>query len=854
MKKYDPGTIEKKWQKYWEQKKMHATKDKVKGKENSYLLFEFPYPSGNLHMGHWYAFSVPDILSRYLKMKGYNVMYPVGFDAFGLPAENAAIERNLQPADWTDQNIAYMSQQLKSMGATLDWSREVRTTDPEYYKWTQWIFLQFYKKGLAYRAETLVNWCPKDKTVLANEQVVDGKCERCGTLVVQKEIAQWMYKITDYADKLLEGLKKVDWPETTKTAQENWIGRSEGTEIEFLIPNSKETVKVFTTRIDTLFGATYLVLAPEHPMVMKLTTDENLDKVNKYLEEARKKSEMDRLHLEKEKTGVFTGSYVVNPINNEKIPVWVADYVIGWYGSGAVMAVPAHDQRDYEFAKKYNLPKKAVVHNYIDVWDKETQRSGLKYGSARTRHIFKKENTVNIDEKLLLALEEQANEDLENGKIFDRDGLLFRSDEFSSMWSEDAREKIVEKLAAKKLARRKINYRLHDWVISRQRYWGVPIPMVRCEKCGYRPVSDEELPVKLPKLEDYKPTSDGRSPLAKAKEWVKTKCPNCGRDAERETDTMDTFVDSSWHFLRYADPKNKKVFADKAKMNLWLPVDLYIGGAEHNTMHLLYSRFFTKALYDLGLVDFDEPFTQRVNHGVILGADSQKMSKSRGNVVDPDELVKKYGADTVRMYLAFMGPYDQGGPWNPGGINGVYRFLSRTWVMAQALGGKKQPAGTEAKKLKTVLNKTIKKIGGDVSDLKFNTGVSELMKLLNEFEISVNSGYRLQTTDYELFLKLLSPFAPHLAEDIWQNVLGHKKSIHLEKWPDYDEKLIAEELVSVVVQVGGKARSVISLPADSGEEEVKKLALADEKIKKHLAGRESRKTFFVKNRLINFVV
>ncbi len=804
MTKYNPSKIEKKWQKYWEARKTYVTKDMVKGKENFYLLFEFPYPSGNLHIGHWYAFSVPDILSRYLRMSGKNVMYPIGFDAFGLPAENAAIERNLQPEDWTDQNIAYMTKQLKSMGATLDWSREVRTTDPEYYKWTQWIFLQFYKKGLAYRAQTSVNWCPKDKTVLANEQVVDGRCERCKTLVVQKEIAQWMFKITDYADRLLEGLKKVDWPETIKTAQENWIGRSEGAEIEFLIPNSKETIKVFTTRVDTLFGATYLVLAPEHPMVLKLTTDERLDKVNRYLEEAKKKSELDRLHLEKEKTGVFTGSYVVNSINNEKIPVWVADYVIGWYGSGAVMAVPAHDDRDFEFAKKYDLPIRVVIRPEGE-WD------------------FDK-------------------------NAFVEDGVLVDSEDFTGFKSADAREEITEKLSVKKLARRKINYRLHDWVISRQRYWGVPIPMIHCEKCGYRPVADEELPVRLPKLEDYKPTSDGRSPLAKAKEWAKTKCPDCGRDAERETDTMDTFVDSSWYFLRYTDPKNKKAFADKAKMQQWLPVDLYIGGAEHNTMHLLYSRFFTKALFDLGLIDFDEPFTVRINHGVILEA-GQKMSKSRGNVIDPDELVKKYGADAVRMHLAFMGPYDQGGPWNPGGINGVYRFLNRAWVMAQTICRKKRPAGTGAKELKTVLNKTIKKVGGDISDLKFNTAVSELMKLLNELE---EKG--ADRKSFEQFLKLLSPFAPHLAEDIWQNVLGHKKSIHLEKWPDYDKKLIAEELVSIVVQVGGRARSVISLPADSGEEEVKKLALTDEKTKKHLASREIRKTIFVKNRLINFVV
>ncbi len=666
----------------------------------------------------------------------------------------------------------------------------------------------------------------------------------------------------------------MNWPETTKTAQENWIGRSEGTEIEFLIlpilseskiqgqnrgssisgqirnleeigTNSKETIKVFTTRADTLFGATYLVLAPEHPMVMRLTTYENLDRVNKYLEEARKKSEMDRLHLEKEKTGVFTGSYVVNPINNEKIPVWVADYVIGWYGSGAVMAVPAHDERDYLFAEKYGLKKVRVIDPSSPEEAYENKIGTFSYAMAEGQSFAEHEK----------KLHQQALELIRGGSIgYSGDGILINSEDFTGFKSADAREEITEKLAVKKLARRKINYRLHDWVISRQRYWGVPIPMVHCAKCGYWPVSDEELPVKLPKLGDYKPTSDGRSPLARAKEWVKTKCPNCGHDAERETDTMDTFVDSSWYFLRYTDPKNKNIFADKAKMKPWLPVDLYIGGAEHNTMHLLYSRFFTKALFDLGLVDFDEPFTARITHGVILGADSQKMSKSRGNVVDPDDLIKKYGADTVRMYLAFMGPYEQGGPWNPGGINGVYRFLNRTWTMAQTLGGKKQPAGTGVKELRTFLNRTIKKIGGDISDLKFNTAVSELMKLLNEFEDSINSGYQLQTTNYELFLKLLSPFAPHLAEEIWQGILGHKKSIYLERWPDYDEKLIAEELVSIIVQVGGKARGVILLPADSGEEEVKKLAFADEKIKKYLVGQEIKRTIFIKNRLINFVI
>ncbi|MBI2677028.1 MAG: leucine--tRNA ligase [Candidatus Yanofskybacteria bacterium] len=806
MAKYNPSKIEKKWQKSW--MKSFNTKDAVKGKENFMLLTEFPYPSGNLHIGHWYAFAVPDILSRYLRMKGKNVMYPIGFDAFGLPAENAAIKNKVNPRKWTEQNIAYMTKQLQSMGATFDWSRKVSTIDQEYYKWTQWFFIQLFKKGLAYRAKTLVNWCPKDKTVLANEQVVDGKCDRCGTEVVQKELAQWMLKITDYADKLIDDLEKLDWPEVTKTAQKNWVGRSRGVEINFLIPNSKETIKVFTTRADTLFGATYLVLAPEHPLVTRLTNDDNLDKVNRYIQEATKKTELERTYLEKEKTGVFTGAYVVNPVNKEKIPVWVADYVVGHYGTGAVMAVPAHDQRDFEFAKKYNLPVKMVVcPNY----------------PAPTCPVLE--------------------------KAFTDDAHLVDSSEFTGMTSEEGRNKILEKLRKEKLAESKVNYKLHDWVISRQRYWGAPIPMIHCGKCalrgasgqGYQPVSEKELPVKLPDLEDFKPSADGRSPLSKDGAWIRTKCPKCGKDAERETDTMDTFVDSSWYFLRYADPKNKKSFADAKKIKQWLPVKTYIGGAEHNTMHLLYSRFFTKALFDLGLVDFDEPFLTRRNHGVILGPDSQKMSKSRGNVVDPDDLVKKYGADAIRMYLAFMGPYEQGGPWSPGSINGVYRFLNRVWNLFE------KPKKSKEKEMGYKLHSAIKKTGEDIENLNFNTGVSELMKLLNVME--KQGSFR---KDNVTFLKLLAPFAPHLAEEIWREVLKNKKSIHLEKWPDYDEKYLRDENFDLIVQVDGKFRDVVSAPMDISEEEAKKLALVSEKVKKQIGG-GVRKTVFVKNRLINLI-
>lgn len=825
MAKYDPSKIEKHWQRYWEVKKFYVAPDKVRNKDNFYFLVELPYTSGNLHIGHWYTFSVSDIAARYWRMNGKNVMYPIGFDAFGLPAENAAIKNNLQPEDWTRKNIAYMTKQLKSMGTVFDWSRVVSTIDSDYYKWTQWIFLQFYKKGLVYRAKTLVNWCPKDKTVLANEQVVDGCCDRCGTQVIQKEMAQWMYKITDYADKLVDDLEKVDWPEVTKTAQCNWIGRSRGAEIHFLLPNSTETIKVFTTRADTLYGATYLVLAPEHPLVTELTKDQQLDLVGKYLEKAKKKSELERtigkdptlaeskvgiptVERVGEKTGVFTGAYAVNPINNEKIPIWVADYVIGWYGTGAVMAVPAHDERDFEFAKKFKLPVRVAVKSKKE-WD------------------FSKQAFVD-------------------------DGTLVDSGEFTSYTSANAREEIVEKLAQKKLAHRKINYKLHDWVLSRQRYWGTPIPIINCPKCGYKPVPEKDLPVKLPKLEDYKPNADGRSPLAKAKEWLKVKCPNCGGEAERETDTMDTFVDSSWYFLRYTDPKNKKVFADPTKMKSWLPVDLYIGGAEHNTMHLLYSRFFTKALYDLGFLDFDEAFTVRRNRGDILGPDGYKMSKSRGNVVDPDDLVAKYGADTVRMYLAFMGPYEQGGPWNPGGIVGVYRFLNRVWALYQKLNIKNQNDKLKIKgsgNINQVLHRTVKKVGEDIENLRFNTGVSEMMKLLNELE-----NYKLPASVQKIFLQLLAPFAPHLAEEIWMRVLKNKQSVHLETWPKYDVKLIVEKTTKLVAQVNGKTRDVIEVPVGLDETKVSEFALASEKIKKHLIGKEVKKFIYVKNRLINIVI
>jgi len=805
MKKYNPDKIEKKWQKYWEKEKMHEAVD---GAGNYLLLVEFPYPSGNLHIGHWYAFALPDILARYQRMNGKNVMYPIGFDAFGLPAENAAISRGINPRDWTEENIKHMTQQLKSMGATFDWTREVQTIDPEYYKWTQWIFLKFYEKGLAYRAETPVNWCSKDKTVLANEQVINGKCDRCGTDVEQRKLSQWMFKITTFADDLVDGLDRVEWPETTRLAQRNWIGRSEGSLIKFKIKDFNKNIEVFTTRADTLFGATYVVLAPENKLVQDLKPYiTNWDEVEKYATEAKRKTELERMTNVKSKTGAqLKGVTVINPINNEEIPVWIADYVLAHYGTGAVMAVPAHDQRDYDFARKQNLEIRTVISGG------ETDK-----------------------------------------KAFEEDGKLINSQKFDGLTSKEGRKKIIEELKSKGLGDFVKQYRLHDWILSRQRYWGVPIPMIKCAGCGYMPVPEKDLPIKLPKLDDFKPTDDGKSPLAKSEKWLKTKCPKCGGGAERETDTMDTFVDSSWYFMRYTDPNNNDEFASQKNMDAWLPVPLYIGGAEHNTMHLLYSRFFTKALHSLGYTKFDEPFSGRVNHGIILGPDGQKMSKSRGNVVDPDVEVKNYGADTVRMYLSFMGPYEQGGPWDPKGINGVSRFLNRIWNFVSRYEDKKLKI-CEKPEIDVEITRAIKNVGDDIKDLKFNTGVSGLMKMLNSLEEITGEEYKLNREQYELILKVVAPYAPHIAEELWQEVLGNKKSIHLESWPKYDPALLKEEITNLVIQVNGRVRDAILMKAGLLEEEVRKIVLDSEKIQKFIGSQPIKKFIYIPGRIVNIVI
>lgn len=810
MAKYNPAKIEKKWQKYWEDEKLHEVSDDTPNKKNFMLLAEFPYPSGDLHVGHWYTFALADIYGRYLKMHNYNVMYPIGFDAFGLPAENAAIQRGIHPKDWTKKNISNMTKQLKAMGARFDWSRTVSTIDPEYYKWTQWIFIKLFEAGLAYRTKTLVNWCPNDKTVLANEQVKDGKCDRCGHDVEQRELAQWMFKITDFADQLVDDIKNLDWPDVTKAAQENWIGRSEGTLAEFKIAGSDDAIEVFTTRADTMYGATYVVLAPEHPLVDKLLSKiSNAGEVRAYQAETKKKTELQRMSDGKEKTGVrLEGIEATNPINNEKVSIWVADYVLAHYGTGAVMAVPAHDQRDYDFAKKFNLPIREVVLN---------------------------------DEKFI-------------DQPVEKEGVLINSGQFDGMQSAEAREKITQKLKSERLGGPEKKYRLHDWILSRQRYWGAPIPMIHCEECGYQPVPEKDLPVKLPPLDNFLPADDGRSPLAKAEKWMKVKCPKCDKPAERETDTMDTFVDSSWYFLRYTDPNNIGEFAAREKMRTWLPVPMYIGGPEHNTMHLLYARFITKALYSQKLLEFNEPFTSRRNHSTILGPDGQRMSKSKGNVVDPDEQVALHGADTVRMYLSFLGPYhDQTMPWSPEGITGVSRFLNRVWNFMTRANDDKLPVSTDPK-VDIVVNKTIKEIGRDIAQQKFNTGVSGLMKLFNALEEAVSENERLSEGQYESILKILAPFAPHMAEELWQEVLGKKTSVHMETWPEHDEKLLAEESVTLVVQVNGKVRDTLSVKQGLSESEAKEIVLASEKVQKALEGKEIKKFVYIQDRLTNIVI
>jgi leucyl-tRNA synthetase len=796
---YKPQKIEPKWQEFWEKNKLFRAEDFSK-KPKKYILVEFPYPSGDgLHVGHARGYSALDAIARKRRMEGHNVLFPVGWDAFGLPTENYAIKTGVHPQKVTEENTANFRRQSKSLGFSFDWSREINTTDPKYYKWTQWIFLKLFEKGLAYQAEIPVNWCPSCKIGLANEEVVGGTCERCGTIAERKVLKQWMLKITAYADRLIKDLEKVNYLDKIKAQQINWIGKSCGTEIDFRIEDSKDVIQIFTTRTDTLFGVTAIVLAPEHSLVKKLIKTERKEEVEKYITEAEKKSDFEREKLEKEKTGLFTGSYCINPINNEKIPIWVGDYVVSTYGGGAVMVVPAHDFRDYDFAKKYSLEIREVVS-----------------GGDISRDAF-------VDY-----------------------GKLVNSGQFDGLSSQKAIEKITDWLEKKDLGRKKVQYRLRDWVFSRQHYWGEPIPIIHCQKCGLVPVPEKDLPVELPYLEKYQPTGTGQSPLSAVPDWVNVKCPKCGGKAKRETDTMPNWAGSNWYFLRYTDPSNNKGLADKKKINYWLPVDWYNGGMEHTTLHLLYSRFIYKFLYDIKVVSQSEPYQKRTSHGIVLAEDGRKMSKSFGNVINPDEIVKKYGADTLRLYEMFMGPFGESIAWSTQGVRGVYRFLEKAWrLFSQVTEAKESSPG-----ILRALHKLNKKIDEDLEATKFNTAVAAFMEFINLCQ------ERKEEVGQEVVkytLTLLYPLAPHISEELW-SLSGQKESVAFQRWPKYDPKLIKEEIITLVIQINGKVRDKLKVEADISEEKAKTLAISQEKIKKRIAGKKIKKVIFVPGRLINLVI
>jgi len=974
MRRYNPQEIEPKWQKVWAESELYKT-DMSRTADKFYVIPMLPYPSGDLHVGHWYNFAPTDAVARFNRMLGRNVLTTIGFDAFGLPAENAAIQRGIQPAKWTHANIKTMTDQIGQIGASYDWNHSLSTCDPEYYHWNQWLFLQLYKYKLAYRAKAVVNWCPKDQTVLANEQVVgeNNVCERCGTPVIQKEMEQWFFKITDYTERLLNDLDSVDWPSRVKTMQVNWIGKSQGALIDFETEDKNNKIHVFTTRPDTLYGATYMVLAPEHPLAKKLATPEQKGEVVEYINKASHKTELERKEGEKDKTGVFTGAYAINPGTKEKIPVWIADYVLMGYGTGAIMAVPAHDQRDGEFALKFNLPIKTVIlqdfgdslpdEQYVEgsvivpynpktelflALDKWVNGVGLVGGGldknetfeqcayrelAEETGITKVEELIKLGEPVYshyynnlkdvnkrslgqgylaivgegaterprpeshetfepvwmsmskiregveklraskggggvdhwLAMCDRAEQAVAAYKaskkyktaFYDGEGVVINSDKYDGMDSAKAREKIVADLAKEGIAKEQTNYRLRDWLISRQRYWGTPIPIIYCEDCGTVPVPEADLPVILP--EDVEFELNGQSPLRNRADFVNTKCPKCGKPAKRETDTMDTFVCSSWYFLRYLDNKNGKSPFDPEIINNWAPVDHYIGGIEHAILHLLYARFITKFLHDNYGLTFEEPFKKLTNQGIILGPDGQKMSKSRGNVVSPDEQVTSYGADSLRLYLMFMGPYDQGGPYSMGGIAGTRRFLERVWLLVEEFVASKQAGETRVDEMELVAatHRVVKKVTKDLEKLDFNTAiaammgyVNELYKLRGDTEISRNAGWQMAL---ETLVQLLAPFAPHIAEEAWQT-LGHETSVHISSWPSWDENLVKEEVMTLAVQINGKVRAEIVVAADVDEKAAVETAKTDEKVAEYLKGKTIKKTIYVPGRLISLVV
>lgn len=810
MKRYNPKDIEPKWQEKWQQSGIYrAAEDPTRPKR--YVLEYFPYPSGAaMHVGHVRNYTIGDAVARFHRMQGENVLHPMGWDAFGLPAENYAIKHNISPQQAIAENTGKFKQQLTRMGFSYDWSREVNSSDPSYYKWTQWFFKLLFERGLAYQDISLQWWCDTDKTVLANEQVEAGKCWRCGNLVTKKPLNQWFFKITEYADRLIDDLDKLDWSDSIKSMQRNWIGRSVGAELDFSIDGREDDkIRVFTTRPDTLFGVTFMVLAPEHPLVEVITTESQKEAVAEYKKTTQAKSEIERQETDREKTGVFTGGYALNPVNGKKIPVWIADYVLYGYGTGAIMAVPAHDERDYEFAQKFDLP-------VVAVYDKD-----------------------GADDN------------------FGGEGVVKNSGQYDGMRTSDMREKVVADLATQGLANEKVNYKIRDWLISRQRYWGAPIPIVHCEKDGAVAVPDEQLPVELPDVESYQPTGEGTSVLASVHDWVNTTCPQCGGPAKRETDTMDGFACSSWYFLRFADPHNDEEPFSKEKVKFWLPVDDYIGGAEHAVMHLLYARMWTKVMFDAGLIEFDEPFKALRNQGMILAPDGRKMSKSWGNVIAPDELIEQgYGADSVRLMELFIGPWNQEAAWSVEGLGGCFRFLQRVWVLVHEFLEADHAEDSQPEVVVSA-HKTIKRVTEDMHDMGFNTAVAALMELTNElYKIKADKGFS-DTASWKTALtalvQLLAPFAPHIAEELWHN-LGHSQSVHVSEWPAWDNELLAQDAMKVVVQVNGKVRAEIEVAQYADQESVIAGAKANEKVAQYLAGKEITREIYVPGRLVNFVV
>lgn len=802
MEKYFPQAIEKKWQKKWEEEKVFCATDDFQ-KEKFYALVEFPYPSGQgLHVGHPRPYTALDIVARKRRLQGYNVLYPMGWDAFGLPTENYAIKHKVHPKEVTRQNVERFKNQLKSLGLSFDWDREVNTTDPEYFKWTQWIFIQLFEKGLAYKKEFPINWCPSCKIGLANEEVVNGCCERCGGEVEQKVKNQWMLKITEYAERLINDLDQVDYIERVKTQQKNWIGRSEGAEVDFSIAGHEDVLRVFTTRPDTLYGATYMVMSPEHPYIEKYKECiSNMEEVRAYQEFAIKKSEFERTEMNKDKTGVsLKGLMAINPITKEQIPIWISDYVMMSYGTGAIMSVPAHDTRDYEFAKKFGLPIIQVV-------------SG---GS----------------------IEEEAYTD-------NKDGVLMNSPLIDGLKVPEAKETILKYIEENHLGARKINYKLRDWVFSRQRYWGEPIPLVYCETCGWVPVPEEQLPLTLPEVDSYEPTDNGESPLANITDWIETTCPKCGEKAKRETDTMPQWAGSSWYFLRYADPHNQEKLADPEKLKYWMTVDWYNGGMEHTTLHLLYSRFWHKFLYDIGVVPQPEPYQKRTSHGMILGENGEKMSKSRGNVVNPDEIIEEFGADTLRTYEMFIGDFEKSVPWNMNGVKGCRRFLERVWrLQEQLIEGDGYKAESQVE-----MHKTIKKVSEDYENLKFNTAIATLMSLVNHlYDVG-----KVTKKEFETLLLLLNPVAPHMTEELWE-IVSLEGKLHEHPWPGYDEEKTIDDTIEMAVQINGKVRGVVLIPKDAEVDVVRKEAEKNEHIQELLQGKTVVKEIYVKGRIYNLVI